>query len=233
MAMPTETVYGLGANALDAAACRSVFAAKERPLTDPLIVHVHSVEHALSLMDQTVRNASQVLHLFRLLAAAYWPGPLTIVVKANLDIIPALVTAGTGYVGLRMPKNEIALNLIRTSGLPIAAPSANKFGHVSPSKAAHVYEDFYRDSEVAILDGGPCTFGIESTVMKLENLTDISSTHFQLTILRKGGVSETSLNLTIRKEKYISESLKNYHIQVVSKRHDDYEKETEYLDGPG
>mmetsp|Transcript_41333 Transcript_41333/g.39801 ORF Transcript_41333/g.39801 Transcript_41333/m.39801 type:complete len:104 (-) Transcript_41333:550-861(-) len=89
------------------------------------------------------------------------------VVKANLDIIPSLVTASTGFVGIRMPKNEIALNLIKTSGLPIAAPSANKFGHVSPTKPEHVYNDFYKDSEVLIIDGGACSFGIESTVVKL------------------------------------------------------------------
>jgi len=130
------------------------------------------------------------LDIFQQLAKSFWPGPLTLVVKANLEVIPELITAGTGYVGLRMPNNEIALNLLKTSGLPIAAPSANKFGHVSPSKAEHVYNDFYHDSEVAILDGGACSFGIESTVLKLSELPEIGENHFELCILRKGGVSE-------------------------------------------
>ena len=167
--MPTETVYGLGANALDADACRSIFTAKGRPLTDPLIVHVHSVEQALTLMDQKQENAEMILQLFQELAKAYWPGPLTIVVRANLDLVPSLITAETGWVGLRMPNSPIALELIKTANVPVAAPSANKFGHVSPSKAQHVYDDFHLDSEVAILDGGPCSFGIESTVMKIED----------------------------------------------------------------
>lgn len=89
------------------------------------------------------------------------------VVKANLSVIPSLVTAETGFVGIRMPNHKIALDLIKTSGLPLAAPSANKFGHVSPSKAEHVYSDFHKDSEVYIIDGGACSFGIESTVLKI------------------------------------------------------------------
>jgi L-threonylcarbamoyladenylate synthase len=108
-----------------------------------------------------------VVSLFKTLANKYWPGPLTMVVRANMQVIPSLVTAETGFVGIRMPNHEIALDLIRTSGLPLAAPSANKFGHVSPSKAEHVYSDFHKDSEVYIIDGGACSFGIESTVLKI------------------------------------------------------------------
>jgi tRNA threonylcarbamoyl adenosine modification protein (Sua5/YciO/YrdC/YwlC family) len=190
--MPTETVYGLGANALDAEACKSIFTTKGRPLTDPLIVHVCSVDQALSLIDQKQENATNILDLFQVLATQFWPGPLTIVVKANLDIIPSLITAETGFVGLGMPSNPIALELIRESKLPIAAPSANKFGHVSPSKAEHVYNDFHKDSEVTILDGGPCSFGIESTVLKI-NQQPQALNEFELLILRKGGVSEKAL----------------------------------------
>ena len=105
-------------------------------------------------------------------------------------MIPKLITADTGYVGLRMPNNHIALDLLRTSGLPIAAPSANKFGHVSPTKAEHVFNDFCHDSEVAIIDGGSCNFGIESTVLKVIEMSD---EQFELCILRKGGVSEKAL----------------------------------------
>ena len=113
------------------------------------------------------------------------------VVKANLELIPSLVTAETGFVGLRMPNHEIALDLLRTSNVPIAAPSANKFGHVSPTKAEHVYNDFFKDSEVLIIDGGSCSFGIESTVVKItyEDKSDL----FKLLILRRGGISESYL----------------------------------------
>ena len=140
MAFPTETVYGLGANALDADACVSIFTSKGRPLTDPLIVHVHSLDQALTLLDQ---SDLEIVSLFKKLASRYWPGPLTMVVQANLKLIPNMITAETGFVGLRMPNHEIALDLLRTSQVPIAAPSANKFGHVSPTKAEHVYNDFY------------------------------------------------------------------------------------------
>ena len=108
-----------------------------------------------------------IVSLFNKLADKYWPGPLTMVVKANMTVIPSLVTAETGFVGIRMPNNEITLDLIRTSGIALAGPSANKFGHVSPTKPEHVYSDFHKDSEVLILDGGACSFGIESTVLKL------------------------------------------------------------------
>ena len=124
-----------------------------------------------------------------MLAGKYWPGPLTLVVKANLDVIPSLITAETGFVGIRMPDHDVALNLLRTFGKPIAAPSANKFGHVSPTKADHVYKDFYQDSEVLIIDGGSCSFGIESTVLKVNK----NETKFDLMILRKGGVSKEHL----------------------------------------
>jgi len=179
--MPTETVYGLAANALDETACRSIFTTKGRPLTDPLIVHVCSIEQATSLIDQNVDNFDKIMTIFQELTKTYWPGPMTIILKANTQILPEVITAGTGYVGLRMPNNEIALNLIKTANLPIAAPSANKFGHVSPSKAEHVYNDFYLDSEVAILDGGSCGFGIESTVMKIiDSCTEETPDSFEL-----------------------------------------------------
>lgn len=178
----TETVYGLGANALNADACRSIFTTKGRPLTDPLIVHVHSMEKAQGLISHENERISTI---FKELGSKLWPGPLTLVTKANLDVIPSLITAETGFVGIRIPNHPVAKALLEKSDLPIAAPSANKFGHVSPTKAEHVYHDFHKDSEVLILDGGQCSFGIESTVVK------ISET--QLTILRKGGVSHQKL----------------------------------------
>lgn len=165
VSFPTETVYGLGANALNAEACQKIFTSKGRPLTDPLIVHVHSVEQGLSLIDQ---SDTEVVRLFKDLTARYWPGPLTLVVKANLDLIPMMITAQTGFVGVRMPNSEIALSLLQQARVPLAAPSANKFGHVSPTKAQHVYKDFHLDTDVLIIDGGECDFGIESTVLKLQ-----------------------------------------------------------------
>lgn len=115
------------------------------------------------------------------------------IVKANPALIPVeVVTAKTGLVGLRMPNHPVALDLIKTSGLPLAAPSANKFGHVSPTKAEHVYEDFKQDSEIYIIDGGQCSFGIESTVLKL-TYDQHQPKPYQLHILRRGGVSESNL----------------------------------------
>lgn len=113
-----------------------------------------------------------------------------------------MITAETGYVGLRMPNHEIALDLLRTSQVPIAAPSANKFGHVSPTKAEHVYNDFHQDSEVFIIDGGSCSFGIESTVLKLDFQQDEESYLYKLKILRRGGVSEQNLRVTITEMGY-------------------------------
>lgn len=116
----------------------------------------------------------------------FWPGPLTIVTKANLDLIPNVITAETGYVGIRIPNHTVALELLQKADLPIAAPSANKFGHVSPSRAEHVYKDFHLDSEVLILDGNSCSFGIESTVVKINDNKNV-------TIIRKGGISALRL----------------------------------------
>ena len=114
------------------------------------------------------------------MADKYWPGPITLVTKANLDLIPLMITAQTGYVGIRMPGLEMARDLIELAQVPVAAPSANKFGHVSPTKAEHVYNDFYRDTDVLIVDGGSCDFGIESTVLKIES-DDEKGGQFKLT----------------------------------------------------
>jgi L-threonylcarbamoyladenylate synthase len=155
VAFPTETVYGLGANALDAAAVERIFAAKGRPRTSPLIVHVDSLEMARALASHWPRAAET-------LAARYWPGPLTLVVPKRPQI-PDIVTAGLPTVALRMPAHSLALDLIRAAGVPIAAPSANRFTELSPTAASHVPEslaDF-------VLDGGPARVGIESTVLSL------------------------------------------------------------------
>ncbi len=159
VAFPTETVYGLGANALNAEAVAKIFMLKERPFFDPLIVHIASVKDIARLSDSDDPRAIE-------LASHFWPGPLTIVLPKS-KAIPDIVTSGLSTVGLRMPANNIALELIRQSGCPIAAPSANKFGKVSPTKATHVLKQI-PDIDY-ILDGGPTTVGIESTVIALNN----------------------------------------------------------------
>lgn len=155
---PTETVYGLGANALNENAVRKIFEAKGRPHTSPLIVHVASIEQARELAADWPESAQQ-------LANHFWPGPLTLVV-AKKPSIPDIVTAGLPSVGLRMPANEIALALIREAGVPVAAPSANRFTELSPTQAEHARRSLGQHVSVT-LDGGPTTVGIESTVVSV------------------------------------------------------------------
>jgi L-threonylcarbamoyladenylate synthase len=155
VAFPTETVYGLGANALDAAAVERIFAAKGRPRSSPMIVHVDSVEMARALAARWPDAAET-------LARRYWPGPLSLVVPKRAEI-PDIVTAGLPTVGLRMPAHPLALELIRAAGVPIAAPSANRFTELSPTMAGHVPESLAD----YVLDGGPARVGIESTVLSL------------------------------------------------------------------
>jgi L-threonylcarbamoyladenylate synthase len=180
VAFPTETVYGLGANALDTAAVAKIFAAKGRPATDPLIVHIA----AAARLDNV---AEQVPALARELAAAFWPGPLTLVLRRR-PIVPPNVTAGQDTVGVRMPAHRVALALVEAAGVPIAAPSANLFTHPSPTSAAHVLEDLGGRIGL-ILDGGPTPIGIESTVVDL--------TQDPPTLLRPGGVSIEALRTFI------------------------------------
>ncbi len=152
---PTETVYGLGANALQARAVEGIFAAKGRPFSDPLIVHIAG-ENALK--DLTSALPEQVKQLTR----EFWPGPLTLILPRS-PLVPKLVTAGLETVAVRMPSHPVALALIRAAGSPIAAPSANRFMHISPTTAQHALGDL--DGRVPlILDGGPCAVGVESTV---------------------------------------------------------------------
>jgi L-threonylcarbamoyladenylate synthase len=160
VAFPTETVYGLGANALDAEAVRRIFAAKGRPSTSPLIVHVASTGMARSLSVDWPAVADRLAEPER-----YWPGPLTLVLP-KAAAIPDVVTAGLGTVGLRMPAHPIALDLIRAAGVPVAGPSANRFGELSPTTAGHVRASL-GDAVDMILDGGPTQVGIESTVVSL------------------------------------------------------------------
>jgi len=180
VAFPTETVYGLGANALDAEAVARIYAVKRRPSASPLIVHVASIEMAQSL----VTNWPEIA---RHLARRFWPGPLTLVLEKQ-SAIPDIVTANLLTVGLRMPAHPIALALIRAAGVPLAAPSANRFTELSPTTAEHVRCSLGSDVDF-ILDGGPCEVGIESTVVSLAEPRPV--------LLRPGGISRTELEKII------------------------------------
>lgn len=156
VAFPTETVYGLGANALDATAVAKIFAAKQRPSWDPLIVHISDTSMLERVTASLPKNATKLID-------AFWPGPLTLLLPKN-ESIPDAVTAGRPRVGVRIPQHPVAHALIREAGLPVAAPSANRFGRTSPTTAAHVAEDL--DGRIdAILDSGETTHGLESTVI--------------------------------------------------------------------
>lgn len=156
MALPTETVYGLGANALDPAAVSKIFAAKGRPAWDPVIVHIAD----FATLDRLV---TEVPESARKLMRAFWPGPLTLLLP-RANAVPDAVTAGRPLVGVRMPAHPVVLEVIRMAGVPVAAPSANSFGHISPTTAEHVLEDL--DGRIdAVLDAGPTIHGVESTVL--------------------------------------------------------------------
>lgn len=157
VAFPTETVYGLGANALNPSAVAKIFTEKQRPSFDPLIVHIASPDE-MAMLAKSVD--SRVYEL----AGRFWPGPLTIVLPKS-DLVPDIVTSGLPTVGIRIPDNQIALELIRLSGCPISAPSANKFGRISPTTAQHVRKQL--PGVDCILDGGAAKVGIESTVITL------------------------------------------------------------------
>ena len=182
VAFPTETVYGLGANALDEAAVARIFEAKGRPTTSPVIVHVSSVEMVRSVVAEWPENADR-------LAQHFWPGPLTLVLPKRA-VVPSLVTAGLDTVGVRMPAHPVALALIEAAQCPVAAPSANRFSQISPTIAQHVREGL-GDAVDYILDGGPCAVGIESAVLSLAGSSPV--------LLRPGGVSRQQLEAVIGK----------------------------------
>jgi L-threonylcarbamoyladenylate synthase len=180
VAFPTETVYGLGALALNLKAIHKIFSAKERPDWDPLIVHVRDMAMARPLMKR-------LLPSFELLASRFWPGPLTLVVEKD-DRVPGEVTAHRPTVALRMPWHPVAAALLAAAGAPIAAPSANRFGRPSPTRAEHVLEDL-ADRVDLILDAGPTPMGMESTVLDLTQTPPV--------ILRPGSVPREELEKVI------------------------------------
>ena len=183
VAIPTETVYGLAANALDETACRKIFKAKGRPTHDPLIVHVLNLAHAEELAE--FNNTA------RRLARKFWPGPLTIVLPKK-GCVPAIVTAGRHTVAIRSPSHAVTRRLLKLAKTPLAAPSANLFGYVSPTSAGHVRDGL--DGKIpSILDCGPCAIGVESTIV---DLSDPNSPK----ILRPGAVTTAELERVLGKK---------------------------------
>jgi L-threonylcarbamoyladenylate synthase len=178
VAFPTETVYGLGANALDESALEKIFHAKGRPKSDPLIIHIGALFQAESLTEMT----SFQRQCFDVLGNSLWPGPITLIVKASKSV-PKLIMAGGNSIALRIPSGKVAQNLLQRANIPIAAPSANRFGHISPTKAKHVFDDLGSYPNLLILDHpDTCEIGIESTIVKISEDNGIS-------ILRPGAVS--------------------------------------------
>ncbi len=180
VAIPTETVYGLAANALDQTAVAGIFEVKNRPSFDPIIVHVSSLEKANQYVQSIPANA-------KLLTEKFWPGPLTILLHKK-EIIPDLVTAGLETVGIRCPDHSLTLALLNALDFPLAAPSANPFGYVSPTEPQHVVDQL-GDKIPYILDGGVCSVGIESTIVGFENDIPV--------IYRLGGLSQEEIEKVI------------------------------------
>jgi L-threonylcarbamoyladenylate synthase len=182
VAFPTETVYGLGADAFNPLAVARVFEVKKRPSFDPLIVHVDRYAHLEKLVAEIPSDAKKLIERF-------WPGPLTVVLLKSEEV-PEIVTAGLLTVAIRMPDHPIALRLIETAGSPIAAPSANPFGYLSPTTAEHVREQLGHEIDF-ILDGGPCRVGVESTILAFSE--------GRPELLRPGGLSLEEIESTIGK----------------------------------
>lgn len=178
--IPTETVYGLAANAMDSNAVSKIFAAKGRPQDNPLIIHINSLEMLKPLV-------SEISDIALALAEKFWPGPLTMIFPKS-DAVSLEVTAGLSTVAVRFPSHKVALNLIATAGVPLAAPSANLSGSPSPTTATHVFSDM-NTKIPAILDGGACEVGLESTVIALHNN--------YISLLRPGGVTVEMLKSVV------------------------------------
>jgi len=192
VAIPTETVYGLAGNALNKQAVTKIFTVKDRPQFDPLIVHVADLKSA----KEFVTEIPSVAHT---LVDKFWPGPVTLVLKKK-KIIPDLVTAGLETVGIRCPDHPLTLQLLKKLSFPLAAPSANPFGYVSPTKAEHVEEQLGSKIQY-ILDGGTCSVGIESTIVGFENNEPV--------VYRLGGLSLEHIESTIGKIRVMTHSTSN------------------------
>lgn len=205
----TETVYGLGANCFNQESVLNIFKYKGRPLSDPLILHVDKLEKVYPYIEESEEN----LKVLEKISSYFWPGPITIILKANPLKISKYITAGSDYVSFRIPNNKNALKLLSLLDFPVAAPSANKFCHVSPVSAEHVFDDF-KEFPVTILDCGRCEFRMESTVIKVEEK--------KLIVYRKGAI--TLEDLTVFSSK--TEELKDFNIEYRSKEKEINTKET-------
>ncbi|MBX2970873.1 MAG: threonylcarbamoyl-AMP synthase [Cyclobacteriaceae bacterium] len=193
VAIPTETVYGLAGNALNVEAVAKIFAAKNRPQFDPLIVHIPALSFAKNYVTEIPKKAERLAQLF-------WPGPLTLVLEKKDDTIPALVTSGLKTVGFRCPDHPLTRKLLATLPFPVAAPSANPFGYVSPTTPEHVNEQLGNKIGY-ILDGGTCTIGIESTIVGFEGGEPV--------VLRLGGLSLERIEAVTGKLKVQTHSTSN------------------------
>ncbi|MEY4209697.1 MAG: hypothetical protein RLZ92_75 [Pseudomonadota bacterium] len=191
VAFPTETVYGLGADASNPEAVGKIFAAKGRPADHPLIVHIASAAQLSDWAEEVPESALR-------LAEAFWPGPLTIILNKKA-CVPLAVTGGQNTVGLRVPANPVALQLLQAFGGGVAAPSANRFGRISPTLAEHVAEEL-NDSVACILDGGACSVGVESTIIDLSD--------GQPTILRPGRITRSQLKAVLKTDIGLSSQTK-------------------------
>lgn len=187
VAIPTETVYGLAARIDSDEAIEKIFSTKQRPFFDPLIVHVHDVTQAQGLVGEWPKAAS-------ILAQNFWPGPLTLVLKKNKQVSD-LITSGLATVGLRMPRHPLTLELLRDLKVPLAAPSANRFGKTSPTQAEHVKKEL---PGVFVLDGGDCEVGIESTIVLVESVNSVT---VNLKLLRPGMIHSDVISEALQKNK--------------------------------
>jgi L-threonylcarbamoyladenylate synthase len=181
VALPTETVYGLAGDALEPEAVAKIFEAKDRPSFDPLIIHIENQQW----LGRLTRSSAKERPVLNRLMERFWPGPLTILFPKS-DLVPDLVTAGLEQVAIRMPYHPVFVEILRAFGKPLAAPSANRFGRVSPTRAEHVFDEL--EGRIAlILDAGPTVVGLESTIVRVDEEKN------KIEILRQGPVSEESL----------------------------------------
>lgn len=209
VAFPTETVYGLGANAGLARSVERVFGIKGRPSQDPLIVHCASFSQTKEYLSDELSDWQRSAH--ESLGRTFWPGPLTLILPCDSKLIVPAVSAQTGWVGLRCPSHPVARRFLELCDCPVAAPSANLFGHVSPTSAQHVYDDFPDVDNLWIVDGGACGFGIESTVVRLNSDGTVD-------ILRRGGVGRDQILDCLQNSGLLpSDSLAEEHVRVVER----------------
>ncbi|MBK9324196.1 MAG: threonylcarbamoyl-AMP synthase [Bdellovibrionaceae bacterium] len=187
--MPTETVYGLAARIDCASGIEAIFKIKERPFFDPLIVHISDFNQ----LGEVVKTIPEIA---KILANTFWPGPLTLVLPRSQKL-NSLITSGLDTVGVRMPSHPVALDLIMAAGVPLAAPSANKFGKTSPTTAAHVRNEFKREN-IFVLDGGESQVGIESTVLLVRPKAEIC----ELSILRKGHILKSDIENALKSQPF-------------------------------